>query len=40
MGGGRSGGCAPRIEAFVKLKCRGSNWVGGRVDVNHELNIL
>ena len=23
-----SGGCDPRIEAIVKLKSRGSDWVG------------
>ena len=27
-GGGLSGGCDPKIEAIVKLKSRGSDWVG------------
>ena len=26
--GGGSGGCDPRIEAIVKLKSRGGDWVG------------
>ena len=29
--GGGSGECDPRIEAIVKLKSRGSDWVGSNV---------